>query len=136
MQATPLKVCPLSSMPPPPTAGGIRFGGPGDIPSLSEDDDRYMNFDMIVLSLYLFFAISQFWVFCLCSDAEDLASPPKELTVSPCRLASPSAMRAPPQPEVAPTAPAASLEKAVVMPNVAASSSRPATWEEHVSYPL
>ena len=33
-------------------------------------------------------------------------------------------------------APAASLEKAVVMTDVAASSSRPATWEEHVSYSL
>ena len=41
MQASSLKACPLSSMPPPPAAGGIRFGGPGDIPSLIEDDERY-----------------------------------------------------------------------------------------------
>ena len=134
MQASPLKACPLSSMPPPPTAGGIRFGGPGDIPSLSEDDDRYVNFDMRVLSLYLFFAISQFWVFFLCSDAEDLASPPRALTVSPGRVASPLAIDAPLQLEVALTAPATSVEKAVVMPDVTASSSRLVTWEEHISY--
>ena len=72
----------------------------------------------------------------MCSDAEDLASPPRELTVSPYRVASPSAMGAPPQPEVAPTAPAASLGQAAVMTDVAASSSCPATWEEHVSYSL
>ena len=41
MQAYPLKACPFSSMPPPPMAGGIVFGGPGGIPSLSDDDDRY-----------------------------------------------------------------------------------------------
>ena len=40
-QAVPLKACPLSSMPPPPAAGGVRFGGPGDFPSLSEDEDRF-----------------------------------------------------------------------------------------------
>ena len=42
MEASPLKACPLSSMPPPSTAGGIIFRGPGGIPSLSEDDDRYV----------------------------------------------------------------------------------------------
>ena len=104
-------------------AGGIRFGGPGDIPSLSEDDDRYMNFDMIVLSFVsLLCHFSILGCFCLFSDAEDQASPSRELTVSPCRVALPLAMGAPPQPEVAPTAPAASQEKAVVMPDVAASS--------------
>ena len=41
MHASPLKAYPLSSMPPPRTAGGIVFGGPGSISSLSEDDDRY-----------------------------------------------------------------------------------------------
>ena len=41
VQAAPLKACPLSSMPPPPAARGIRFGGTGDFPSLSKDDDRY-----------------------------------------------------------------------------------------------
>ena len=59
-----------------------------------------------------------------------------ELTVSPHRVASPSEMPVPPQPEVPPTAPAASLEKAVVIPDVAVSSSCPVTWEEHVSYPV
>ena len=41
VQAVPLKACPLSSMPRPPAVGGVRFGGPGDFPSLSEDDDRF-----------------------------------------------------------------------------------------------
>ena len=41
VQVAPLKACPLSSMPPPPAAGGIRFGGPGEVPLLSKDDDRY-----------------------------------------------------------------------------------------------
>ena len=50
-QAVPLKVCLLSSMPPPPTAGGIRFGGPGDFPSLSEDEDK---FDWIAISFMPF----------------------------------------------------------------------------------
>ena len=57
MQAAPLTACPLRLMPPPPTVGGICFGGPGDIPSLSEDDDRYV----FVLSRVCFvslFAIS------------------------------------------------------------------------------
>ena len=45
-------------------------------------------------------------------------------------------MPVPPQPETTPTTPAPSLDKAVAMTDVAASSSRPATWEEHVSYPL
>ena len=40
-QSSPLKACPLSSMPPAPTSGDIIFRGPGSIPSLSEDDDRY-----------------------------------------------------------------------------------------------
>ena len=40
-QAVPLKACPLSSMPPPPAAGGIRFGGPGDFSSLSDEEDRF-----------------------------------------------------------------------------------------------
>ena len=70
---------------------------------------------------------------CLCSDAEDLGSPPRALTVSPDRVATPPAEDATLQPEVAPTAPAASMEKVVVMPDVTASSSRPVTWEEHVS---
>ena len=41
VEAVPLKACPLSSMPPPPAAGGVRFGGSGEFPSLSKDDDRY-----------------------------------------------------------------------------------------------
>ena len=43
------------------------------------------------------------------------------------------AVPAPPQPETTPTTPAPSLDKTVAMADVAASSSRPATWEEHVS---
>ena len=45
VQMAPLRACPLSLMPPPPVAGGIRFGGPGDFPSLSKDDDRYECID-------------------------------------------------------------------------------------------
>ena len=41
-QASPLKACPLSSMPPAPVSGDIVFGGPGSIPSLSDDDERYI----------------------------------------------------------------------------------------------
>ena len=46
MQAPPLKACPLSSMPPPPVVGGIRFVGPGVVPSLSKYDGRYKRFDI------------------------------------------------------------------------------------------
>ena len=73
--------------------------------------------------------------FCLCSEPDDLASPPRALTVSPGRVATPPALDTPMQPEVAMIAPAASTEKAVTMPDVASSSSR-ATWEEHVSHSL
>ena len=45
-------------------------------------------------------------------------------------------MPTPPQPETTLTTPALSLDKAAAMIDVVASSSRPATWEEHVSYPL
>ena len=41
-QSSPLKACPLSSMPPTPTSGDIVFGGTGTIPSLSEDEERYV----------------------------------------------------------------------------------------------
>ena len=41
-QSSPLKACPLSSMHPAPTSGDIIFGGPGSIPSLSEDEERYV----------------------------------------------------------------------------------------------
>ena len=40
--ASPLRACPLSSMPPAPTSGDIVFGGPGSIPSLSDDEERYV----------------------------------------------------------------------------------------------
>ena len=79
----------------------------------------------------------RFLSFCfVCSDAEGLASPPRELAVSPHRVASPLAMDTPPQPEAPSTGAVASPEKAMVTPDVAATSSRPATWEEHVSYPF
>ena len=42
---TPLKACPLSSMPPAPITDNIIFGGPRSIPSLSDDDERYV-FDL------------------------------------------------------------------------------------------
>ena len=41
-RASPLKACPLSSMPPAPASGDIVFGGPGSIPSLSDDEERYV----------------------------------------------------------------------------------------------
>ena len=41
-EASPLRACPLSSMPPTPTSGDIVFGGPGSIPSLSDDEERYV----------------------------------------------------------------------------------------------
>ena len=69
----------------------------------------------------------QFCDFCLCNEAEDLASPPRALTVSPSRVATPPALDTPLQPKVATTAPVTSTEKAVVMPDAAASSSRPST---------
>ena len=40
-QAVPPKACLLSSMPPAPAAGGVCFGGPGDFPSLSKDDNMF-----------------------------------------------------------------------------------------------
>ena len=51
-------------------------------------------------------------------------------------MASPIDAPAPPQLETTPTTPAPSLDKAVAAADLAASSSRPATWEEHVSDPL
>ena len=62
MQASPLKACPLSSMPPPPTAGGIVFGGPGGIPSLSDDDDRYI----FVCHQFVLSFLCDFLAFVLC----------------------------------------------------------------------
>ena len=41
-QASPLKACPLNSMPPATTSGDIVFGGPGSIPSLSDDEEKYV----------------------------------------------------------------------------------------------
>ena len=41
-EASPLRACPLSSMPPAPASGDIVFGGPGSIPSLSDDEERYV----------------------------------------------------------------------------------------------
>ena len=40
--ASPLMACPLSSIPPAPASGDLVFGGPGSIPSLSDDDERYV----------------------------------------------------------------------------------------------
>ena len=41
-RASPPRACPLSSMPPAPASGDIVFGGPGSIPSLSDDEERYV----------------------------------------------------------------------------------------------
>ena len=67
------------------------------------------------------------------SDAGDVTSPRREVAASPARVASPMRAPTPPQPELTPTTPAPSLDKAVAIPDPAASSSRFATWEEHVS---
>ena len=67
------------------------------------------------------------------SDAGDVTSPRREVATSPARVASPMRAPTPPQPELTPTTPAPSLDKAVAIPDPAASSSRFATWEEHVS---
>ena len=67
------------------------------------------------------------------SDAGDITSPRREVAASPARVASPMRAPTPPQPEATPTTPAPSLDKAVTIPDPAASSSRFATWEEHVS---
>ena len=40
--ASSLRACPLSSMPPAPISSDIVFGGPGSIPSLSDDEERYV----------------------------------------------------------------------------------------------
>ena len=69
MQASPLKACPLSSMPPPPLAGGIIFVGLGGSPSLSEDDDRYvfvchqlvLSFLCDFLAFVLYAAMRKVW---------------------------------------------------------------------------
>ena len=68
-----------------------------------------------------------------CSDAGDVTSPRREAVASPARVSSPMNVPTSPQPEAAPTTPAPSVDKAVAAPDLAASSSRPATWEEHVS---
>ena len=67
------------------------------------------------------------------SDAGDVTSPRREAAASPARVASPMRMPTPPRPESVPPTPAPPLDKAVTMPDPAASSSRFATWEEHVS---
>ena len=48
--SSPLRACPLSSMPPAPVTDNIVFGGPGSIPSLSDDEERYA-FVLFVLFL-------------------------------------------------------------------------------------
>ena len=40
--SSPLRACPLSSMPPAPVTDDIVFGVPGSIPSLSDDEERYV----------------------------------------------------------------------------------------------
>ena len=67
------------------------------------------------------------------SDAGDVTSPRRDAASSPARVVSPMRAPTPPPPEVTPTTPAPSLDKAVAIPDHAASSSRFASWEEHVS---
>ena len=55
--SSPLRACPLSSMPPAPVTDNIVFGGPGSIPSLSDDEDRYVFtfFELFCICFALFF---------------------------------------------------------------------------------
>ena len=86
------------------------------------------------LLLATFSCMTLLWFF-LCSEAEDLVSPPKAQSASPNRVAMPPASDTPLQLEATTTTPTAPKEKAMVMPDAPASSSRPSTWEEHVSHP-
>ena len=72
-------------------------------------------------------------IYLICSDAGDVTSPQREAVASPARVSSPVNVPTSPQPEATPTTPAPSVDKTVAAPDLAASSSRPATWEEHVS---
>ena len=131
---TPLRACPLSSMPPAPVTDDIVFGGPGSIPSLSDDEERYVLGLSSSFPLYCLSFCRVCPNFCLiCSDAGDVTSPRHEAAASPARTASPMRAPTPPRPELTPTTPVPSLDKAVAIPDPAASSSRFATWEEHVS---
>ena len=124
----------MSSMPPTPASGDIVFGGPGSIPSLSDDEERYV---LLFFELFLT-ALLFLWRVCLivCFHLQQCRGRYQSSTrgcCSPARVASPVNAPTPPQPEATPTTPAPSMEKAVAAPDLAASSSRPATWEEHVS---
>ena len=121
-------------MPPAPVTDNIVFGGPGSIPSLSDDEERYVFvlFELFLIALLVFCRVCP--DFCLTySDAGDVTSPRREAAASPARVASPMRAPTPPRPELTPTTPAPPLDKAVAIPDPAASSSRFATWEEHVS---
>ena len=104
-------------MPPPPAAGGIRFGGPGDFPSLSEDDDKFdwtaLCFFAFQLQLFVYDSLCFF----LCSDeAEDLATSPRARAASPNRVATPPVSNTLLQPEATMTTLVTPKEKTVVMP--------------------
>ena len=121
-------------MPPVPASGDTVFGGPGSIPSLSDDEERYALLLFESFLTVLLFLCRVCLIFCFtCSDAGDVTSPRHEAAASPARVASPVNAPTPPQPETTPTTPAPSVDKVVAAPDLAASSSRPATWEEHVS---
>ena len=54
-QASLLRVCPLSSVPPVPATRDIVFGGPSSIPSLSDDEERYV---FCLSSCFLLYCLS------------------------------------------------------------------------------
>ena len=66
-------------------------------------------------------------IYLICSDAGDVTSPRREAVASPARVSSPMNVPTSPQPEATLTTPATSVNKAVAAPDLAASSSRPAT---------
>ena len=91
-----------------------------------------MLFELFLIALLVLYRVCH--DICLtCSDEGDVTSPRREAAASPARVASPVRAPTPQQPEHTPTTPTPSLDKAVATPDPAASSSRPATWEEHVS---
>ena len=55
--SSPLRACPLSLMPPAPVTDNIVFGGPGSIPSLSDDEERYVFalFELFLICIALYF---------------------------------------------------------------------------------
>ena len=132
--ASPLRACPLSSIPPAPASGDLVFGGPGSIPSLSDDDERYV---LLLCELFLtamLFPLSGMCQYLLyyqrCGGRYQSSTRSRCLPYSrgfSCECATIPAAG------VTLTTPTPSVDKVVAASDLAPSSSRPAIWEEHVS---